>query len=475
MPDSASAAGALITHGGSFTGNNYDDLVVEQNGYLAVATNPGTSGTWAFATTNVTKPSCASCANYNGQDWSSTVAMTALPTGAAARPDLLTVEVVNGVATLWHYPASTTGYTYGTPTQVSTTTSTWAWTNVQIVGVGVLPGHTGDALWVRRLSDGQLFLLYNLEAGISDPATAAVSVGSPLSISTYPLLTTFGRADTSGNLALWATDNTAGGKLDLIPTNTTTSGVTTVGSPTGISNSNWSTHNVALGSSYVPYNNFGIAADGATNNGRSFDTATANWYSYSSTALTNASLDPSVIVNDGAGGCPVGWTTCSTGIGPANTLYLPNSIGGYDPFVFPGQWTQGPDNYTAANQVLPVPVPNTSGPAHVIRFLGAAATSNATNGASVNATITYTNGDTQTITITFPDWTKTPVANDTVVASTTYRLTGTGATDNTATYLYATPDFTLTDNGNPLASTVQIASITLATNSAVHVFSVGVS
>jgi hypothetical protein len=472
MPDSASAAGALVTHGGSFSANNYDDLLIEQNGHLAVANNPGTSGTWTFGEVDVAKPGCGACADYNDQDWSSVVQLVALPTVAEARPDLLTVEVVNGVATLWHYPASSSLYDYDPPTAVSTSSGSWAWDACQLLGAGVLPGSTGSSLWVRRLGDGQVMLLPDVEAGIADPASAAVAVGSPLPAADFPLLSTFGRADSDGNLALWATDSLAGGMLALIPT-TTSGGVTTMGTVRTVSDAGWAAHQLALGSGYTPHDNAGIGADG-TGNAQAFDTATDDGFVFSATALDGASLDPDVIVNDGAGGCPTGWSTCSAGVGGANTLYLPSDVGGYDAFMLPASWAQRVDNDIAAGQVLAAPVPNTSGPAHVVRFLGAAATTDP-DGASVEATITYTNGDTQAVTIILPDWTSTPVAGDTVVASTSYRLRLDGTSDAMATSLFATPEFTLLDGGDPLGADVQIASITLSANAAVHIFAISVN
>ena len=87
VPDRASAAGALLAHAGSFTGNNYDDLMLIQNGFLAVATNPGDQTShWGFATTFVHKPACATCVDYNGDDWSSVLQLVAVPTNPGQAP-----------------------------------------------------------------------------------------------------------------------------------------------------------------------------------------------------------------------------------------------------------------------------------------------------------------------------------------------------------------------------------------------------
>lgn len=54
-------------------------------------------------------------------------------------------------------------------------------------------------------------------------------------------------------------------------------------------------------------------------------------------------------------------------------------------------------------------------------------------------------------------------------------VAATGADDPTTTYLFATPEITLLDGGAPLAADVQIASVKLGTNAAVHVFAMAVS
>jgi hypothetical protein len=159
---------------------------------------------------------------------------------------------------------------------------------------------------------------------------------------------------------------------------------------------------------------------------------------------------------------------------------LPNDKGTFDTFTLPAQWTLRRDNYVAAGQLLPVPVPGTSGPAHDIRFLGAAATTDTASGASVPATVTYTDGQTQTITITLANWTQdltaSPVAGNITVATMDHRtVAATGADDPTATYLFATPEITLLDEGAPLGPGVQIASVRLGTNSAVHIFTMSIS
>jgi hypothetical protein len=472
MPDSASAAGALVTHGGSFTGNNYDDLLVEQNGHLAVATNPGTGGTWTFATTDVTKPACGSCANYNGTDWSSVTQMIAMPVGVAARPDLLTVEVVNGLGTLWLYTPVVGSFAYNAPVAISTYTNAWHWDDEQLLSAGPLPGTTGTTLWVKDISTSQIYIFHNLEAGIADPNSVKIAIGSPLTL--YGLVTTVGRADSNGALPVWATD--FNGRLCFFPTYTNSSGVTTMYPEVPVSNNGWATHQVALGSNYLAYNNSGVGYDGVVNegafDGNLFNSGTA---AYSATAMANATMNPDAIVNDGSGGCATGWTSCAAGVGGANTIFMSRGDGTFNAFAMPSPWANRNDNYVALGQNLPVPTPGTSGPAHTIRFLGAATTFN-TAGESVPITITYTNGHTQTMTLTFGDWNTAPIAGNTVVATMDHRLTSTtGASQAITTYLFMNPETTLLDNGSPLGANVQIASITLGVNNLVHIFSIAIN
>jgi hypothetical protein len=400
--------------------------------------------------------------------------MLAVPTALGGPPNLLTVEVVNDTATLWWYPTGP-GFSYQAPRALSVNTASWHWDDLRLVGAGVLPGTTGASLWVRDPGSGQLFLMHDIAAGIADPAAAAITLATGFTAATYPLLTSPGTADANGNLPLWATNTS--GRLVLIPT-TTTSGTTSVRTPTALSAAGWADHEIALGGSYPAYDNGGVAATGTPNG--VFDTTTANTFAYSADALATATVDPDAIVNDGSGGCPTGWTGCVPELGSSTALALPNDLGGFDTFTLPAPWASRRDNYTAAGQVLPVPVPGTSGPGHTIRFLGSAATNDVTNGASVDATLTYTDGHTQRVTITLANWTQdlstSPVGGDTTVATMDHRtVAATGADDPTTTYLFATPGIALLDNGAALPADVQIASVRLGTNAAVHIFAIAIS
>jgi hypothetical protein len=426
----------------------------------------------------VTKPACSACDGYNATDWSSVTSMVASPSSPGHAPDLLTDEVVNGTGSVWLYEPVVGSFAYHPPTLISTYTSSWAWDDFQLIAAGPLPGTNGITLWTRAFNSGRVYQLHDIEAGIPDPSGSAIQVGDNDTFSSYPLLTTVGQADDNGNLAMWATD--ADGHLVLIPTTTDTSGVTTVGSPAVRSDDGWASHEMTLGPSYVNYNNEGVGWDDG--NTDPFDTASQNAFAYSSSATGEATFnDPNTLVNDGAGGCPTGWDSCDPSLGGFNTLFVPNGAG-LDRFVLPAPWAHRNDNYIAAGQVLPVGTPDNGQAAQHISFLGAAALDDPSTGASVDVTVTYTDGNTQTITITFADWTHNladdsdPIGGDITVATMDHRLVAsTGATDDTTTYLFATPDIALRDNGGAVPDGVQIASVTLGSNDSVHIFSVSTS
>jgi hypothetical protein len=480
-PDNASPAGSFIVHAGSFTGHSYDDLVVEQNGHLEVATNPGTPTIWSFGngSTDIAKPACDSCVDYNASDWSSVTQMIGYPSSPGQAPDLLTVEVVNGKGTLWLYTPVPGSFAYNTPTSVSVYTSAWHWDDIQLIGAGPLPGTTGTTLWTRVVATGQIYQFHNIEAGITDPNSVKITVGSPYTTSAYPLMTTLSQADANGNLALWATDST--GHLVLIPTTTSTSGTTTVGTTKQDSSAGWASHELTLGSSYAAYNNGGIGFDNSNNS--TFDSAGANTYALSGNALASATFnDPNTLVNDGAGGCPTAWTSCAASLGGFNQLFVPNSTGGFNRFVLPAPWQHRSDNYVAAGQVLPVSTPGNGVAAQHISFLGAATMTDPNTSASVSATITYTDGHTQTVTLTYADWTHNvandanPAGGDILVATMDHRLVASsGASDATPNYLFMTPDILLQDNGAAVPNGVQIASVTLGSNANIHIFSIATS
>jgi hypothetical protein len=177
-----------------------------------------------------------------------------------------------------------------------------------------------------------------------------------------------------------------------------------------------------------PYNNIGTSDDAAPAGG-SFDGSC----SYSAQALANA------------------------GVAPGATI----TVNGVQ-FLWPNATSGTQNNYLAAGQTLPV---GSVANAQTLAFLGAA-----TNGAhSGTATITYTDGTTQTFTLAFSDWTlnggtSSPIAGNTIAITTAYRNTPTGREDVKTNVFY-------TAVALQPGKTVQ--SVTLPSLWGLHVFAVG--
>jgi beta-glucosidase len=129
---------------------------------------------------------------------------------------------------------------------------------------------------------------------------------------------------------------------------------------------------------------------------------------------------------------------------------------------------------------LPVP-PDSNGNATSIAFLGAA-TNVDDDGATGQATVTFTDGHAQTVTITFSDWTlnngdATPAAGTRIVVNGGHRANvDDGTQDPAPAYLYATVGTPLRDNGQTLAAAgVQVASVTLPDNPDLAIFGISIN
>jgi hypothetical protein len=183
------------------------------------------------------------------------------------------------------------------------------------------------------------------------------------------------------------------------------------------------------------FNDTGISADTAQS-AADFD---GNGYSYSEQALTAAGLAPGVSVT--AGGLAYTWPDVAAGT---------------------------PDNVLAAGQTIGLTVP---AGATTLGFLGAASNSGAAGNSAESGTmtITYTDGSTQTATLSFGGWNSGPAYGNDTVAVMPYRNWATGTSQTTATYVYAT--------SVALEAGKTVASVTLpaqpAGQSALHVFAVG--
>jgi predicted alpha-1,2-mannosidase len=179
------------------------------------------------------------------------------------------------------------------------------------------------------------------------------------------------------------------------------------------------------------YTDIGVSADSASS---SADFDGGGW-SYSATALANA------------------------GVNPGSTI----SAGGVS-FTWPGAATAAPDNYTANGQTIAA---SGSG---AISFLGSAS-----NGPSTGtATVTYTDGTTQSVPVTLSDWTlggggNSLSAGNSIAVTTAYRNQAGTSSDSTKTYVFATAPVNLIAGKT-------VAGVRLPSNvsaGALHVFAVG--
>lgn len=180
------------------------------------------------------------------------------------------------------------------------------------------------------------------------------------------------------------------------------------------------------------YNNAGVGTDGAA--GANFD---GDGYAYSAQALSAA------------------------GVGPGSRLTASGMT-----FTWPDVAAGSADNYQANGQTVAISGSGTSGR---IAFLGAA-----TNGPSTGtATIKFTDGTSQSVTLSFSDWTLNGAsasvqAGNTVAVTTPYRDTSSGGRDAVTTNVFATGPVTL-PAGKTVAGVVLPAS---ADQGALHVFAV---
>jgi hypothetical protein len=186
-----------------------------------------------------------------------------------------------------------------------------------------------------------------------------------------------------------------------------------------------------VGTGAVTYNNTGIANDGST--GADFD---GNGYAYSAQALSAAGVAPGSQVT--ASGTTFTWPNVSVGTA---------------------------DNYRATGQTVTV---SGSG-AGSIAFLGAATNGPSTGTASVN----FTDGTSQSVTLSFSDWTlnggsASVQAGNTLAITTPYRDTTSGGRDTVTTNVFATSAISL-----PSGKTVASVTLPASTNQgSLHVFAI---
>ncbi|HWG22977.1 MAG TPA: endo-beta-N-acetylglucosaminidase H [Actinospica sp.] len=177
------------------------------------------------------------------------------------------------------------------------------------------------------------------------------------------------------------------------------------------------------------FNNTGIANDGSS--GANFD---SDGYAYSAQALSAAGVSPGSKIT--ASGKTFTWPNVSAG---------------------------SADNFQAGGQKVAV-----SGSGS-IAFLGSA-----TNGPSTGtATVNFTDGTSQSVTLSFSDWTlngggASVEAGNTAAITTSYRNTSSGGKDTVSTKVFATSAISLT-SGKTVASVTLPAS---ANQGELHVFAI---
>jgi hypothetical protein len=199
-------------------------------------------------------------------------------------------------------------------------------------------------------------------------------------------------------------------------------------------NTSWASAASAAPPSYAgspSYTDIGISAD-TSSSSADFDGV---GYSYSASALSSAGITP-------------GSTVTANGVS----------------FTWPNVASGKPDNYEANGQTV------TASGSGAISFLGSAS-----NGPSTGtAVVTYTDGSTEKVPISFGDWTlggggASVLASDTTVATMSYRNQAGASANSISTYLFATKPMNLSAGKT-------VASVTLPSNVAsggLHVFAIG--
>ena len=275
------------------------------------------------------------------------------------------------------------------------------------------------------------------------PGTADLALGSPMftqAVLTLPSGSTLtvngsGAADNAPYVQS-ATWNGADWNNAYAPAGAISSGGTLGFTLGTTANTSWASAASAAPPSYAGnpgYSNIGISADSASSSAN-FD---GGGWSYSATALSTAGVNPGGTVSAGT-----------------VTYTWPN--------VAAGQ----PDNYLANGQTIAA---SGSG---AISFLGSAS-----NGpSSGTATVTFTDGSTQSVPLAFPDWTlnggsATALSGSTIAATLAYRNQAGTTSDTVKTYLFGSAPVTLT--AGKTVSSVRLPSAVSA--GALHVFAVGFS
>jgi hypothetical protein len=186
---------------------------------------------------------------------------------------------------------------------------------------------------------------------------------------------------------------------------------------------------------------------------------------YDNTAITNDDdTDPASGFTgfDGTGSCYSAQALAADGLTPGTTV----SIGGVS-LTWPGATTAEPDNAVASGQVISLAG---AGTGSTLALAGASDD----GAASGTATVLYSDGSTQTFTLTFNDWWLDAALTGTTIVATTPYLNEIGGQSSHAVSVYGTT-VQLTPGKTPAYLILpDISSSSTGSGNSMHVFSVGI-
>ncbi|MDX6363977.1 MAG: hypothetical protein QOC85_2987 [Streptomyces sp.] len=181
---------------------------------------------------------------------------------------------------------------------------------------------------------------------------------------------------------------------------------------------------------------------------------------YNSTGVSDDAGDHDEADYDGGGWSYSRQALATAGLTPGKQGTVPGGLA----FTWPDSPSGRPDNASAASQTIDLPTPSAK-----LSFVGSAVNGNQ----QTKATVTYTDGSTGTVDLSFTDWTVgggggTVQYGNEVVAKALYRNVAGADKDPVATYVFATKPFEA-----PAGKTIR--SVKLPDNADLHVFTLAVS
>ncbi|CAM5264778.1 alpha-1,2-mannosidase [Streptomyces canarius] len=179
---------------------------------------------------------------------------------------------------------------------------------------------------------------------------------------------------------------------------------------------------------------------------------------YNSTGVSDDDGDHDEADYDGGG-----WSYSRQALAAAGLTPGKQATAGGLAFTWPASPAGRPDNASASGQTILL-----DGPAGALSFIGSAVNGNQ----QTKATVTYTDGTTGTVDLSFTDWTvgggggSVQYGNE-VIAKTAYRNVAGADKDPVATYVFATKPY-------QAPAGKQIKSVTLPRDTDLHVFTLAV-